>query len=133
MNYYLNIIFQDPELFLTLGGEGHREAKRDRENGEGKEITKQSSSSMIDDSDDESKELELSLSLQTYADTTVRDQEFGDRDIMGPGGYSLLESSKVQTNEMAGITSQSINPANRKTRVSVRVRCQGPTVSFIQL
>jgi hypothetical protein len=88
---------------------------------------------MIDDSDDECKELELSLSLQTYAETIVRDQELGDSDVMGPRGYSLLESSKVQTNEMAGIISQSINPANRKTRVSVRVRCQGPTVCFIRL
>lgn len=86
----------------------------------------------MDDSDEESKELGLSLSLQTYADTAIRDQELGDRDIREAGGYSLLESSKVQTNEMsAGITSQSINPANRKTRVSVRVRCQGPTVSSI--
>lgn len=126
------MIFQEPQLFLTLGGDGHREAKRARENSD-KELTKQSSSSMIIDSDDENKELGLSLSLQSYADTPDRDQESGDRDnIAVPGGgYSLLESSKIHTNELAGITSQSINPANRKTRVSVRVRCQGPTVSSI--
>ncbi|XP_078156638.1 uncharacterized protein LOC144552549 [Carex rostrata] len=121
---------KEPQLFLTLGGDGHREAKRARENSD-KELTKQSSSSMIIDSDDENKELGLSLSLQSYADTPDRDQESGDRDnIAGPGGgYSLLESSKIHTNELAGITSQSINPANRKTRVSVRVRCQGPTMN----
>ncbi|XP_042380686.1 probable WRKY transcription factor 9 [Zingiber officinale] len=88
---------------------------------------------------EDDKELTLSLSLQTYADDDpdqLEAEEAADQDKVKetstpmsnwpappppPPRYANPEPSQVAT--------QSINPATRKTRVSVRARCQGPTMN----
>ncbi|KAL6911557.1 hypothetical protein ACP4OV_000362 [Aristida adscensionis] len=132
---------KEPEVFLSLGAAaaaataagGSPEPKR-------KEVAARRPSVGSDDTDDgkEDRQLGLSLSLGTasYEDEkpeTGRD-DFDGGAVDGKGkGYALLESSKLGSpaaGELAaGIASQSVNPANRKTRVSVRVRCQGPTMN----
>lgn len=96
-----------------------------------------------DDTDDDGKEdlgLSLSLRASSYEDEKLEAGDVEGASVAGADGkakgYALLESSKLGATTpggggdltAAGITSQSVNPANRKTRVSVRVRCQGPTV-----
>lgn len=72
------------------------------------------------DSDDAT-ELSLSLSLQTHADPHE------GVDARAEKGKGSKSSAPLQ--DAAMITSHSINPTTRRTRVSVRARCQGPTVS----
>ncbi|XP_072991395.1 uncharacterized protein [Typha latifolia] len=110
---------KEPQIFLSLGGGGdrHKEAKRAR-----------GSMELGSYQESEAKQLGLSLRLQTYEDPHEK-EEANEDNSMGIRSWAPLESSKLQAGELAaGITSQSINPANRKTRVSVRARCQGPTM-----
>ncbi|CAN6245942.1 unnamed protein product [Urochloa humidicola] len=85
---------------------------------------------------------ELQMKLAAYRQQPADDPKVRRRwqaSVAGadgkPKGYALLESSKLGAPTpagdlaAAGITSQSVNPASRKTRVSVRVRCQGPTMN----
>ncbi|CAL9091679.1 unnamed protein product [Musa acuminata var. zebrina] len=72
------------------------------------------------DSDDAT-ELSLSLSLQTHADPHE------GVDARAEKGKGSKISAPLQ--DAAMITSHSINPTTRRTRVSVRARCQGPTMN----
>ena len=134
-------------MFLTLGAAtaaagGFPEPKR-------KEQAARRPSVGSDDTDD-GKEDDLGLSLSLRASSSYEEEKLQEavRDLDGASvtgadgkakGYALLESSKQLGSPAAGdlaaagITSQSVNPANRKTRVSVRVRCQGPTVRHMPL
>lgn len=119
-------------MFLSLG-----EPKLKR-----KEQAARRPSLSSDDTDDGKEDLGLSLSLGAYDEEKLEaGHDHAAATVAGNGrakGYALLESSKLgppATTDLAaaGITSQSVNPANRKTRVSVRVRCQGPTVRHMLL
>ena len=129
-------------MFLTLGAAtaaagGFPEPKR-------KEQAARRPSVGSDDTDD-GKEDDLGLSLSLRASSSYEEEKLQEavRYLDGADGkakgYALLESSKLgapaagDLAAAAGITSQSVNPANRKTRVSVRVRCQGPTVRHMLL
>jgi len=132
-------------VFLTLGATaavaGFPEPKR-------KEQAARRPSVGSDDTDDGKEDLGLSLSLRASSSYEEEKLQEAVRDLDGASvagadgkakGYALLESSKLgapaagDLAAAAGITSQSVNPANRKTRVSVRVRCQGPTVRHMLL
>lgn len=139
---------QEPEVFLSLGapaagtGGGFPEPKRKE-----RQAARRPSVGSDDTDDDAKEDLGLSLSLRasSYEDEKLE----AGHDLDGASvasadgkakGYALLESSKLGAPPgaggdlaAAGITSQSVNPANRKTRVSVRVRCQGPTVRRMPL
>ena len=131
-------------MFLTLGATaavaGFPEPKR-------KEQAARRPSVGSDDTDDGKEDLGLSLSLRASSSYEEEKLQEAVRDLDGASvtgadgkakGYALLESSKLgapAAGDLAavGITSQSVNPANRKTRVSVRVRWQGPTVRHMPL
>ena len=135
-------------MFLTLGAAtaavgGFPEPKR-------KEQAARRPSVGSDDTDDGKEDDDLGLSLSLRASSSYEEEKLQEavRDLDGASvagadgkakGYALLESSKLgapaagDLAAAAGITSQSVNPANRKTRVSVRVRCQGPTVRHMPL
>ena len=127
-------------MFLTLGATaavaGFPEPKR-------KEQAARRPSVGSDDTDDGKEDLGLSLSLRASSSYEEEKLQEAVRYLDGADGkakgYALLESSKQLGSPAAGdlaaagITSQSVNPANRKTRVSVRVRCQGPTVRHMPL
>ncbi|KAJ8480514.1 hypothetical protein OPV22_024241 [Ensete ventricosum] len=70
-------------------------------------------------------ELGLSLSLRTFAGPHADTSEAKGK---GLKSWQPLDD-KLQTGGFSMVTSQSINPATRKTRVSVRARCQGPTMN----
>ncbi|THU60060.1 hypothetical protein C4D60_Mb07t08650 [Musa balbisiana] len=110
---------KERQVSISLGEESLLERKK---LGESKEIKEQPS--MVADD----KELGLSLSLQTYSDPHEReDASFEEKGKRLRSCQSL--DAKLQTGQLFMTTSQSINPANRKTRVSVRARCQGPNMN----
>lgn len=76
--------------------------------------------------------LGLTLRMQTHANLPEREEEEEEEETEQKReelSNWLPMDVRQRTGDLAGIASRSFNPANRKTRVSVRVRCQGPTVS----
>ncbi|CAA7401563.1 unnamed protein product [Spirodela intermedia] len=111
---------QDPEIFLSLGG-GVRQEFRSP------------SRLLVREDDDkigpeEVDNLGLSLRMQTHANLPERQEEETEQKREELSNWMPLDVTQ-RTGDLPGIASRSFNPANRKTRVSVRVRCQGPTMN----
>ncbi|CAA6664925.1 unnamed protein product [Spirodela intermedia] len=64
--------------------------------------------------------------MQTHANLPERQEEETEQKREELSNWMPLDVTQ-RTGDLPGIASRSFNPANRKTRVSVRVRCQGPT------
>ncbi|ONK78262.1 uncharacterized protein A4U43_C02F16410 [Asparagus officinalis] len=77
----------------------------------------------VHDEIDESSQfkLGLSLGLQTQVEQIEKETSDGEKGIRR---WTNDDTNRIKTNELAAM----INPANRKTRVSIRTRCQGPTM-----
>ena len=79
---------------------------------------------------DEDSEFKLGLSLGLQTMQEDRNEEETTDEEKGIESWAVDDSSKhLKVGELAGVTSQSINPTSGKTRVSIRTRCPGPTVS----
>ncbi|XP_072953325.1 WRKY transcription factor 72A-like isoform X1 [Typha angustifolia] len=105
---------KEAQVILSLGGDGHR-------------LPKKAKALLGNEVDEGDEELGLSLKLQTYVDTHGREEAREDKEKELRSTWPpLMESSEIH---LGGIMNQSINPATRKTRVSVRARCQGPTMN----
>ncbi|KAJ8461445.1 hypothetical protein OPV22_034371 [Ensete ventricosum] len=110
---------KERQVPISLGEKSLPERKKA---GESKEIKEQPS--MVADN----KELGLSLSLQTSSEPHEREDASFEEKGKRLRSWQPLDA-KLQTGQLSMTTSQSINPANRKTRVSVRARCQGTTMN----
>jgi len=135
---------KEPEVFLTLGGTAPAAGALFTEAKSKAELAApRPPASVGSDETDDGGEGRLGLSLTLGASSyeeEARHNGGAALDIVRDGGergYALLESSKMHAPAAAedlaaaGIGSQGggVNPANRKTRVSVRVRCPGPTMN----
>lgn len=72
-------------------------------------------------------ELGLSLSLQT---STTNHGEYKEENSEELTSYMSVQNKIKQTEMAAGIANQVATPPNRKSRVSVRARCEAATVSY---
>ncbi|XP_042374008.1 probable WRKY transcription factor 9 isoform X1 [Zingiber officinale] len=105
---------EHPVSLLSLGEQSSFQEQK-KSSGGGKEIQHSAG---------DGKQLRLSLSLQTYANHDVDDNNNDVRELR-----ELETEGQNKGKELPQVTNQSINPASRKARVSVRVRCQDPTMN----
>ncbi|KAJ6790735.1 putative WRKY transcription factor 9 [Iris pallida] len=127
------------QLVLSLGKNGLEGAKITTTIGNARSTTTTKRSFLCEVDHDpagSNSDLGLSLGLQVQSQpdsTEIEESPVVVEDDKGKGGW-LVEENKCQQRPRdlaAGITSHSstTNPANRKARVSIRTRCQGPTMN----
>ncbi|XP_058078607.1 probable WRKY transcription factor 9 [Magnolia sinica] len=109
----------DHRIFLSLGSNDESKITQ-----ESIDVKNQSPSQVYENK--EAKELGLSLRLQTHVDHYEREEK---REEMKTCATTI--DSSIHKSELSGFTNHtgSSPAANRKARVSVRARCQAPTMN----
>lgn len=122
---------QEPNCFLSLHGNG----------GDADHIRKRKSSPLFNHEKnvnyDKESELGLSLRIQSQQDEQIRekdDDEAEDEEKNNCEEENITKKpnpteNKLQRVDLRGLINNAASPANKKARVSVRARCETPTVS----
>ncbi|XVE48710.1 hypothetical protein DITRI_Ditri01bG0024100 [Diplodiscus trichospermus] len=122
---------KDTQIFLSLNGnenliQEHQTIQRSLNFNN----QKHGSSPLQDD--DEENELGLSLRLQTSSDQREIREEYRkeeQKEERQEAPNVSLVKNKLHQNHLSAITSHAVSTPNRKTRVSVRARCQTATMN----
>lgn len=124
---------QEPNCFLSLRGNG----------GDADHIRKRKSSPPVNQEKnvnfDKESELGLSLRIQSQHDDQIREKDEAEDE--GKNNCKKEDvtkkpnpiENKLQRVDLRGLINNAASPANKKARVSVRARCETPTVSTAAL
>ncbi|XP_022725098.1 probable WRKY transcription factor 9 [Durio zibethinus] len=122
---------KDHQIFLSLNGNDNSSQKQQAIQRNLNDNSQKHGSSPLQDDNDEENELGLSLSLEIGSiQREIREEdhkeEHKEESQETPNVVSV--QNKLQQRHLSAITSHAVSPLNRKTRVSVRARCQTATM-----